>query len=58
MFQPDFVAETFASGTESGGSDVSGRAFEPLALPFEHSSSSNTGRELFLGLRPVPGDGA
>jgi SAM-dependent methyltransferase len=27
--------------------------FEPLALPFEHSSYSNTGHEVFLGLRPV-----
>lgn len=26
--------------------------FEPLALPFEHSSFSNTGHEVFLGLRP------
>jgi len=30
MFQPDFVAETFASGTENGGSDVSGRALRYL----------------------------
>ncbi len=110
MFQPDFVAETFEPGTETGGSDAGGRGlrylewrwlpesshesyvtdmayllrdesggvevvhdrhrmglfpravwleriaaagFEPLAVPFEHSSSSNTGREVLLGLRPV-----
>lgn len=109
LFQPDFVAETFAPGTETGGSDADGRAlryvewrwipesshetyvtdmayllrdehgavevfhdrhvmglfsrqvwleliaaagFEVLAVPFEHSSYSNTGHELFLGLRP------
>lgn len=27
--------------------------FEPLAVPFEHGSYGNTGREVFLGLRPV-----
>jgi len=27
--------------------------FEPLVVPFEHSSYSDTGREVFLGLRPV-----
>lgn len=27
--------------------------FEPLAVPFEHSSYSGTGHEVFLGLRPV-----
>jgi len=37
MFQPDFVSETF----------------EPLVVPFEHSSYSNTGHEVFLGLPPV-----
>ena len=109
MFQPDFVAETFEPGTETGGSDAGGRGlrylewrwlpeaaretyvtdmayllrdesgavevlhdrhvmglfpratwleliatagFEPLAVPFEHSSYSNTGHEVFLGLRP------
>lgn len=113
MFQPDFVSETFAPGTETGGSDGNGRAlrylewrwvpdsktdmyvtdmaylmrdekgaievihdrhlmglfpravwlelistagFEPLLVPFEHSSYSNTGHEVFLGLRTV-GDG-
>jgi trans-aconitate methyltransferase len=108
MFQPDFVAETFRPGTETGGSDADGRGlrylewrwrpgssretyvtdmayllrdesgtvevfhdrhvmglfpraawlelveaagFEPLAVPFEHSSYSHTGHEVFLGLR-------
>ncbi len=31
--------------------------FEPLAVPFEHSSYSNTGHEVFLGLRPVADGG-
>jgi SAM-dependent methyltransferase len=31
--------------------------FEPRAVPFEHSSSSNTGHEIFLGLRPVADGG-
>jgi SAM-dependent methyltransferase len=110
MFQPDFVAETFEPGTETGGSDGNGRAlrylewrwipgamsemyvtdmayllrdgngavevvhdrhvmglfpravwleliassgFEPFAVPFEHSSYSHTGLEVFLGRRPV-----
>ncbi len=114
LFQPDFVAETFEPGTETGGSDAGKRGlrylewryipeaqsetyvtdmayllrnesgavevlhdrhvmglfsravwldliaaagFEPLALPFEHSSYSDTGCEVFLGLRP-PGAGA
>ncbi|MCK6682194.1 MAG: class I SAM-dependent methyltransferase [Thermoanaerobaculia bacterium] len=113
LFQPDFVAETFEPGTETGGSDVGSRGlrflewrwipesshetyvtdmaymlrseggavevihdrhlmglfprtvwlesiaaagFEPLAVPFEHNSSSNTGHEVFLGMRPVPGE--
>lgn len=30
LFQPDFVAETFASGTETGGSDADGRALRYL----------------------------
>ncbi|MBM4318939.1 MAG: class I SAM-dependent methyltransferase [Deltaproteobacteria bacterium] len=108
LFQPDFVAETFEPGSETGGSDAGGRGlrylewrwipeaaheayltdmayllrdergvvevmhdrhvmglfpravwleliaaagFEPLAAPFEHSSYSNTGHEVFLGLR-------
>jgi len=110
LFQPDFVAETFAPGTETGGSDAGGRGlrylewrwvpeaaretyvtdmayllrderggggvlhdrhvmglfprtvwlellaaagFEPLTVPFEHSSYSDTGHEVFLGLRPT-----
>jgi SAM-dependent methyltransferase len=112
MFQPDFVAETFEPGTETGGRDAGGRGlryiewrwiadsnhetyvtdmayllrdergavevfhdrhemglfpravwleliaaagFEPLAVPFEHSSYSHTGHEVFLGLRPTDG---
>lgn len=115
MFQPDFVAETFEPGTETGGSDAGSRGlrylewrwvpdashetyvtdmayllrdergaaevfhdrhvmglfpravwleligaagFEPLAVPFEHSSYSNTGHEVFLGLRPDGAAGA
>jgi hypothetical protein len=30
LFQPDFVAETFAPGTETGGSDADGRALRYL----------------------------
>jgi SAM-dependent methyltransferase len=109
LLQPDFVAETFEPGTDTGGSDAGGRGlrylewrwvrdpnheayvtdmvyvlrdergavevlhdrhemglfpravwleliaaagFEPRAVPFEHSSCTNTGREVFLGLRP------
>lgn len=37
LFQPDFAAETF----------------EPLAVPFEHRSYSNTGHEVTLGPRPA-----
>jgi len=115
MFQPDFVVETFEPGTETGGTDASGRGlrylewrwipeaaheiyvtdmaymlrsesgpgevlhdrhvmglfsravwleligaagFTPLAFPFEHSSYSNTGHEVFLGLRPDGAAGA
>ena len=114
LFQPDFVSETFETGTETGGSDGDGRAlrylewrwipdsrtdtyvtdmayllreekgavevihdrhlmglfprtvwmelistagFEPLVIPFEHSSYSDTGHEVFLGLRPVADGG-
>ncbi len=114
LFQPDFVAETFAPGTETGGTDAEGRGlrflewrwipdtgdetyvtdmayvlrdesgsvrvlhdrhvmglfsravwlelitaagFAPLAVPFEHSSISNTGHEVFLGLRRTDGQG-
>jgi hypothetical protein len=31
--------------------------FEPLAVPFAHSSYSDTGHEVFLGLRPFAGGG-
>ena len=31
---------------------IAATGFEPLAVPFEHGSSSDTGREVFLGLRP------
>ena len=115
MFQPDFVAETFEPGTDTGGSDAGGRGlrylewrwvpnsshetyvtdmaylirdergatevfhdrhvmglfpravwleliaaagFEPLAVPFEHGSCSDTGHEVFLGLSSTPGQGA
>ena len=114
IFQPDFVTETFESGTETGGSEAGGRAlrylewrwvpdscpdvyltdlayllrdetgavevihdqhvmglfsrvvwlelmkeagFEPLVVLFEHSSNWDGGHEVFLGLRPVPGEG-
>jgi hypothetical protein len=30
---------------------------EPLAVPFEHSSCSGIGREVFLGLRATGADG-
>ena len=32
---------------------IAAAGFEPLALPFEHSAYSDTGAEVFLGLRPV-----
>ena len=108
LFQPDFVAETFAPGTDTGGSDaglrglrylewrwvpdsghetyvsdmayltrdehgaaevfhdrhvmglfpravwlelIAAAGFEPLAVPFAHSAYSDTGQEVFLGLR-------
>ncbi len=31
---------------------IADAGFEPLAVPFEHSSYGNTGHEVFLGLRP------
>lgn len=31
---------------------------EPLDVPFEHSSCSDTGHVVFLGLRPTDGEGA
>ena len=32
---------------------IAAAGFEPLAVPFDHSSFSNTGHEVFLGLRPT-----
>ncbi len=32
---------------------IAAAGFEPLAVPFKHSSLSNTGHEIFLGLRPA-----
>ncbi|MBI5536984.1 MAG: class I SAM-dependent methyltransferase [Deltaproteobacteria bacterium] len=32
---------------------IAAAGFDPLAIPFEHGSYSNTGHEMFLGLRPV-----
>jgi SAM-dependent methyltransferase len=34
---------------------ISTAGFEPLVVPFEHSLSSDTGHEVFLGLRPGAG---
>ncbi len=34
---------------------IAAAGFEPLVVPFEHSSYSDTGHEVFLGLRPVSG---
>lgn len=31
--------------------------FDPLAVPFEHSSYSNTGHDVFLGQRPACSEG-
>jgi len=31
---------------------IKGAGFEPLAIPFEHSSYSDTGHEVFMGLKP------
>lgn len=36
---------------------IAAAGFKPLAVPFEHSSYSHTGHEVFLGLRPVAGGG-
>jgi hypothetical protein len=36
---------------------IAAAGLAPLAVPFEHGSYSDTGREVFLGLRPVPGEG-
>jgi hypothetical protein len=32
---------------------IAAAGFEPLAVPLDHSSYSDTGHEVFLGLRPV-----
>lgn len=37
---------------------IAAAGFEPRAVPFEHSSCTDTGREVFLGLRPVRSEGA
>lgn len=37
---------------------IAAAGFEPLAVPFEHSSYSDTGHEVFLGLRSVTDGGA
>lgn len=36
---------------------IASAGFKPLVVPFEHSSYSNTGHDVFLGLRPVHGAG-
>jgi len=36
---------------------IAAAGFEPLAVPFEHSSHTESGHELFLGLRRIPGRG-
>jgi SAM-dependent methyltransferase len=42
MFQPDFVAETFEPGTETGGSDAGGRALRYLEWRWVPGSSDET----------------
>jgi hypothetical protein len=37
---------------------IAAAGFEPLAVPFEHSSYLGTGHEVFLGLRPAADGGA
>ena len=37
---------------------IAAAGFEPLVVPFAHSTCSHAGREVFLGLRPVGGAGA
>jgi SAM-dependent methyltransferase len=37
---------------------IAAAGFRALTVPFEHSSYSNTGHEVFLGLRPTAGEGA
>ena len=36
---------------------ITAAGFESLAVPFEHRMNCDTGHEVFLGLRPVPGEG-
>jgi trans-aconitate methyltransferase len=42
IFQPDFVAETFKTGTETGGSDAGGRALRYLEWRWEPEPSAGT----------------
>jgi trans-aconitate methyltransferase len=42
MFQPDFVAETFEAGTETGGSDAGGRGLRYLEWRWVPESSHET----------------
>jgi SAM-dependent methyltransferase len=42
MFQPDFVAETFEPGTETGGSDAGGRALRYLEWRWAPEPESDT----------------
>lgn len=37
---------------------IAAAGFEPLAVPFEHSSYSDTGHEVFLGLKPLASAGS
>ncbi len=37
---------------------IAAAGFEPLVVPFAHSSCSDTGHEVFLGLRPITNQGA
>jgi len=36
---------------------IAAAGYEPLVVPFEHRSNCDGGHEVFLGLRPVPGEG-
>jgi hypothetical protein len=35
---------------------IAGAGFEPLAVPFDHCSNHDGGHDVFIGLRPVPGE--
>ncbi|HSV99652.1 MAG TPA: class I SAM-dependent methyltransferase [Sedimentisphaerales bacterium] len=37
---------------------IAAAGFEPLAVPFEHSSYNDTGHKVFLGLKPVASEGS